>query len=107
MCSRRALEEFAGLDGDSIAPASTSDVLAAFAFAMCSRRADDLEIFRAVVGVFFTAPSRLGDGLSENVKAVPGGDIAFPKTPPKEGRDFGVRATILLLDDKGRGLGVD
>lgn len=37
---------------------------------------------------------------------VPGGDIAWPKAPPSEGRVFGVRATMLLLTDRGRGFGV-
>jgi hypothetical protein len=38
--------------------------------------------------------------------ADPGGEMACPKTPPREGRDFGVRATMLLLSDKGRAFGV-
>lgn len=38
--------------------------------------------------------------------AAPGGDIAWPKVPAKEGRDFGVRAIMLLLTDRGRGFGV-
>jgi len=37
---------------------------------------------------------------------VSGGDAGWPKTPPSDGRDLGVRATMLLLLDRGRGFGV-
>jgi hypothetical protein len=37
---------------------------------------------------------------------VSGGEAVWPNTPPNEGRGFGVRATMLLLLDRGRGFGV-
>jgi hypothetical protein len=49
-------------------------------------------------------PFLAGEGVV--VIVVPGGDMAWLKVPPIDGRDLGVRATIDLLLDNGRGFEV-
>jgi hypothetical protein len=65
---------------------------------------DELDTFRLVTGVFFASASRLGDSVMGAVAT--GGDMVCPNAPLREGRVFGVRATILLLVNSGRGLAV-
>jgi hypothetical protein len=102
ICSLNAFEELAGFDGASVDASPTSDILAAFAFAMWSRRAlEELGTLRTVLGVFFTGASVLGEATT-----VPGGDIACPKRLATDPRGCGVRAVRLLLLVRGRALGV-
>lgn len=105
ICSRSALEELDAFCGVSDGFGDVPVWLAAFAFAICSRRAaDELDILRLDTGVALAAAfCLLGGGVNA---AVPGGDIASPNVPAKEGRAFGVRTTAVLLLDNGRGFGV-
>jgi hypothetical protein len=58
-----------------------------------------------VLGVFFRGVDRFWDGVA-GAAELPGGETAWPKIPFREGRDRGVRPIMLLLSDRGRGLGV-
>jgi hypothetical protein len=106
ICSRSAPDEFDVFLGVSFASTVTSERRAAFALAICSRKAaEELDTFRLVCGVPMVGVfSRSGEDVSG--VAVPGGDIASPKSPANAGLDFGVRALIVLLLDNGRGFGV-
>lgn len=107
ICSRNALEEFPAFGGDSFGAAPTSDFRDALAFAIRSREAaDEVETLRVVIGVVLAGGLRAAEGVTSSTIAVPGGDIAWPKTPLSEARDFGVRAVMLLLVPSGRGFGV-
>lgn len=52
----------------------------------------------------FAATALVGGGVEIAVGSV--GEMAWPKVPAMEGRDLGVRATMVLLLERGRGLGV-
>lgn len=106
ICARNALDEASAFGVCSVLSSAASDLRAAFALAICSRRAmEELDTFRAVSGVFPGESAILFriDVLGE--VAVPGGEIAVSNMPLRDGRDLGVRATMLLLVDSGRSFG--
>ena len=105
--SLSAEDELAFFSGVSVAGSAGSARRAAFAFAICSRRADDeLETFRVVSGVaLVNGFGTLGDGVT-GTATVAGGVTLSLNAPTNEGRAFGVLASIVLLFDNGRALGV-
>lgn len=107
ICSRKAWEELAGLEGVVGVLESTSGFDAALAWLIWLRKAaEEPDTFRVVFGVFFMRDSRPRDGVVGPALAVPGGDTACPNIPARDARGLGVREPMVLLSDKGRGLGV-
>lgn len=96
-----------GLVGESAGGLATSNFRVNLGCAKGPRGGpDEAEILRLVSGVLFTKGSRPIDGVLGVAFAVPGGDTAWPRTPPRDGRPFGVREATVLLSDKGRSFGV-